>query len=70
MDSIESHMRKNEDILSDPTISAQQRRHIESELEELKQYAEHHPESHKDPTPLEVFCDLNPDALECLIYED
>lgn len=70
MDSIESHIRQNEDILSDPTISAQYRRHVEAELDELKQYAERHPDEHKDPSSLEVYCDLNPDALECRIYED
>lgn len=70
MESIEAHIRKNEDILSDPTISAQHRRHIEVELEDLKKYADNHPEAHKDPTPLEVYCDLNPDALECRVYDD
>jgi hypothetical protein len=29
-----------------------------------------HPNEQKDPTPLELYCDLNPDALECRIYED
>ncbi|MFZ9566356.1 MAG: CP12 domain-containing protein, partial [Vulcanococcus sp.] len=30
-----------------------------------------HPPTHTHaPTPLEVFCDLNPDAPECLVYDD
>ena len=45
-------------------------RHLENELKGLEEYKEHHPEDSHDPTPLEVFCDLNPDAPECLVYDD
>ena len=38
MKSIEAHISKDEQILSNPTTSPQQRRHIEGELEELKSY--------------------------------
>jgi len=75
MDSIEKHIEKDKEILENPTISAQQRRHIESELEELEAYAENHKADieagdHHDPTPLELYCDTNPDADECRVYED
>ena len=75
MESIEKHIEKDREILENPTISPQQRRHIESELEELEAYAENHKADieagdHHDPTPLEIYCDVNPDADECRIYED
>ncbi|QFG06480.1 carbon metabolic regulator [Synechococcus phage S-SCSM1] len=75
MESIEQHIEKDKEILENPTISPQQRRHIESELEELEAYAENHKADieagdHHDPTPLEMYCDANPEADECRIYED
>ena len=45
-------------------------RHLEEELQGLKEFKEHHPEDSHDPTPLEVFCDLNPSAPECRVYDD
>jgi len=70
MDSIDQHIQKDEDILSNPIISPQARRHTEEELEALKAYKENHPDDQHDPTPLELFCDANPNALECRVYED
>jgi hypothetical protein len=51
-------------------ISPQARRHAEEELEALKTYKENHPNDDHDPTPLELYCDANPSALECKIYGD
>jgi len=51
-------------------ISPQSRRHTEEELESLKSYKENHPNDDHDPTPLELYCDANPSAPECKIYED
>ena len=70
MENIEAHIEKDKEILNNPTTSPQQRRHIEGELEELEAYAERHPEDHHDPTPLELYCDSNPSALECKVYDD
>jgi hypothetical protein len=70
MENIEAHIEYDKKILEDPTISAQQRRHIEGELEELEQYRENHPHDDHDPTALELYCDANPNALECRVYED
>ena len=75
MESIEKHIEKDREILENPTISPQQRRHIENELQELEAYAENHKADiedgdHHDPTPLELYCDANPDAPECLVYDD
>jgi len=42
---------------------------LQDELESLEQYQENHPNDNHDPTPLELYCDANPDALECRIYD-
>ena len=75
MESIEKHIQKDKEILQDPTTSPQQRRHIEGELEELEAYVENHKKEiaagdHHDPSPLELYCDANPEAPECLVYDD
>ena len=68
--SIENHINQDKKILEDPTISPQQRRHIEGELHDLEQYHDKHPEDYHDPTPLELYCDTHPDASECRVYDD
>ena len=75
MESIEKHSEVDKKILDDPTTSPQQRRHIEGELTELNVYVENHKKDieagdHHDPTPLELFCEMEPDADECRVYED
>lgn len=70
MENIHQHIEKDRKILDDPMISAQSRRHTEEELESLQRYRERHPEDDHDPTSLELFCDENPDSLECRIYDD
>jgi hypothetical protein len=70
MDTIDQHIRKDVEILNDPTTSSQSRRHIEDELTALEAYKANHPEDSHDPTALELYCDANPNALECRIYED
>jgi hypothetical protein len=70
MDNIDQHIQKDVELLNDPMISSQFRRHAEEELEALKNYKENHPEDTHDPTPLELYCDANPDALGCRIYDD
>lgn len=70
MDSIEAHIKKDEDILDDPTISPQMRRHTEEELKDLQNYHQDHPGDPHDPTALELYCYNNPDAPECRFYDD
>ena len=70
MNNIDQHIQKDVDILNDPTISSQSRRHMEEELMALETYKANHPEDSHDPTTLELYCELNPDALECRVYED
>ena len=70
MENIEAHIKADKEILDNPQTSPQARRHTEEELEELQAYAERHPEDDHDPTPLELYCDANPSAPECLVYDD
>ena len=75
MDTIEQHIEVDKEILDNPLTSPNQRRHIEGELHELEDYAEHHKADiaagdHHDPSPLELYCDANPSEPECLVYED
>ena len=55
MESIEKHIEKDREILENPTISPQQRRHIEGELHDLEAYAEHHKEVSDRLTKLEMW---------------
>lgn len=68
--SIQQHINNNRDQLDNSELSSQRRRHLESELDSLEKYQYNHPDDDHDPTPLELFCDENPDASECRIYED
>ena len=75
MESIEQHIEKDKEILQDPTVSPQMRRHIEGELHDLEEYVEHHKEEidagdHHDPTPLELYCDQEPGAPECKTHDN
>ena len=70
MNNIDQHIERDVEILNDPQTSPQARRHTEEELEALKAYKEHHPEDSHDPTPLELYCDAHPEALECRVYDD
>lgn len=70
MSNIDQHIQKDEDLLNDPTISPQARRHTEEELKSLKAYKANHPDDDHDPTAFELYCDENPSALESRIYEN
>ena len=75
MDSVEKHIEVDKKILEDPTTSPQQRRHIEEELHELEVYVENHKEEiaagdHHDPSALELYCEVEPSAPECKMYDD
>jgi hypothetical protein len=52
---------------SDP--NAQRKRHLEYELDQLKKYQDRHPNVEGTPSPLELFCDENPEAFECKIFD-
>jgi len=67
---LQQHINDDRDELDNPSISSQRRRHLESELDSLEEYQSNHPDEEHDPTAFEMFCDKNPDASECKIYED
>lgn len=48
----------------------QRRRYLESYLEELLKYQKANPDELEVPTSLELYCQSNPSALECRIYDD
>lgn len=66
---LQQHIEENCNELNGENISAQRRRHLQFELDQLNQYANNHPNDDHDPTGLELFCDENPEAPECRIYE-
>ena len=70
MENIKDHIKRDYQKLEDSLISYQSRRHFEDEVDKLEKYQENHPDDDHDPTSLELFCDSNPDALACRIYEN
>jgi hypothetical protein len=70
MDNIQQHIEADKKILDDPQTSPQARRHTEEELAALETYHQNHPDDTHDPSPLELYCYLNPDAPECRIYDN
>jgi hypothetical protein len=67
---LQQHINDDRNELDSPTTNSQRRRHLEDELDSLEKYQVNHPDEEKDPTPLELYCDLNPSALECKMYDD
>ena len=67
--SFQQHINNVRDELDNLNINGQGRRHLENELDSLKKYKANHPDTDYNPTPLELYCDSHPDALECRIYE-
>ena len=72
MKSIDEHIQKDQSEIEAAKAAGDlgKVRHLEEELQGLKEFKDHHPEDSHDPTPLEVFCDLNPSAPECRVYDD
>jgi hypothetical protein len=66
---LQQHINDDYDELNTSTTSGQRRRHLENEIKDLEKYQTNHPNDDHDPTPLELYCDVHPDALECKIYE-
>ena len=56
--------------LETSSLNEQRKRYLNSYLEELLEYQKHHPDAIGIPSSFELFCDLNPYALECRIYDD
>lgn len=66
---LQQHINNNRDELDNSNTNSQRRRHLENELDSLEKYQINHPGDDHDPTPLELYCDAHPDALQCRIYE-
>lgn len=69
MKTIKTHIQEIKTELDDPNVSGQRSRHLKGELNSLEKYEQDHPNDEHDPTPLELYCNENPEALECRIYE-
>ncbi len=67
---IQQHINDDLNEINNPITSSQRRRHLEDELGSLEQYQVNHPNEDKDPTPLELYCDSHPEALECRVYDN
>jgi hypothetical protein len=66
---INQHIDRNKNELEDSNTNSQRRRFLEGELESLIKYKEDHPNKTADPSALDLFCNENPHAPECRIYE-
>ena len=67
---IHQHITDNKNELDNPITSGQRRRHLQDELNSLEQYQINNSNDDYDPTTLELYCNLNPDAPECRIYDN
>ena len=67
---LEQHIIKIAEELEKYSENTQRQRYLKSHLEELLKYQENNPNALEVPTPLELYCHLNPSALECRIYDD
>ena len=72
MKSIDEHIKKDQSEIEAARASGDQAklRHLKHELHSLEEYKEHNPADKHDPTSLELYCDANPDADECRVYDD
>ena len=72
MKSIDEHIKKDQSDLEAAKAEGNDAkiRHISEELESLQDYKKEHPGDSHDPTPLELYCEANPDADECRVYDD
>lgn len=66
---ISQHIQDDNEELDRSDISAQRRRHLEDEVDSLEKYKQNHPNDEHDPSNFEIYCDENPDAPECKIFD-
>jgi hypothetical protein len=67
---LEQHIIKIAEELERNSENAQRQRYLKSYLEELLKYQKNNPDVLEVPTSLELYCQLNPGAQECKIYDD
>jgi hypothetical protein len=56
--------------LENSSLNSQRKRYLQNYLQEILEYQKNNPYNKEIPNALELFCDLNPNALECRIYDD
>lgn len=69
MKSIKDKIKEYEDEIDLGNLTRQRKRFLEDLIHQLKQFEENNPEEINVPTHLELYCSLNPDALECREYD-
>lgn len=47
-----------------------QARKLAQQITDLEAFQARHPDETEAPSPMEVFCDLNPSNINCLVYDD
>lgn len=55
--------------LDESTITKQRRRYLESYQEDLETYLQNNPDETELPNAFQLYCELNPQAPECLKYD-
>jgi hypothetical protein len=66
---INDHMNNISCELDDPQINKQRKRHLEDMFDLLDSYHKNHPDKIECPPYLELYCDKNPNAIECRIHD-
>jgi hypothetical protein len=67
--SLQQHINGDRDELHNSNTSGQRRCHLEDELGHLEKYQNNHSDTNHDPSGFEMYCDENPNALECRLYD-
>lgn len=57
------------DEINNDNLSKQRRRYLKEYRDDLEKYINKHPEETRIPSSLELYCDLHPEAPECLKYD-
>ncbi|MEB3353791.1 MAG: CP12 domain-containing protein [Cyanobacteriota bacterium] len=72
MSSIAAQLETYRSALAEATARGDQAvsRKIEQQIKDLEEFQLRHPDETEAPTPFEVFCDLNPSDVNCLVYDD
>jgi len=69
---IDEHLNRDREELAKALAEENQgkARHLLKELADRELYKSNHPDETRDPSHLEIYCERNPDAIECKIYDD
>lgn len=62
-------IKQTEARLKESDVPLGESQHLKKLLDDLLEYLLTHSDSDECPSALELYCNINPDALECRIYE-